>query len=199
MTHSLVGLLNLLLCMAGVPPPMSEQLIIRSVLSSARTEWSNERMKLPDLFSVVLAMVGLASTSLAADYSDWVAKGYRWSVVNGLYAYKTKEDAKNEGSRFAGMSLSEMIDHAYFLRPGKLVLLVETDAANGLSKIRMGGVTSDLWTPTKNLSTRPVIDTLGMIETPDMAGVLTISSATPSPDSSAESAASISPSPTATP
>jgi hypothetical protein len=156
-------------------------------------------MKLPDLFSVVLAMVGLASTGLAADYSDWVAKGYRWSVVNGLYAYKTKEDAKNEGSRFAGMSLSEMIDHAYFLRPGKLVLLVETDAAYGLSKIRMGGVTSDLWTPTKNLSTRPVIDTLGMIETPDMAGVLTISSATPSPDSSAESAASVSPSPTATP
>jgi len=153
-----------------------------------------ERMKLPDLFSVVLAMGGLASTSLAADYSDWVAKGYRWSVVNGLYAYKTKEDAKNEGSRFAGMSLSEMIDHAYFLRPGKLVLLVETDAAYGLSKIRMGGVTSDLWTPTKNLSTRPVIDTLGMIETPDMAGVLTIS-----PDSSAESAASVSPSPTATP
>jgi hypothetical protein len=173
---------------------VSEQLFIESVLSSARTEWSNERMKLPDLFSVVLAMGGLASTSLAADYSDWVAKGYRWSVVNGLYAYKTKEDAKNEGSRFAGMSLSEMIDHAYFLRPGKLVLLVETDAAYGLSKIRMGGVTSDLWTPTKNLSTRPVIDTLGMIETPDMAGVLTIS-----PDSSAESAASVSPSPTATP
>jgi hypothetical protein len=168
---------------------------IESVLSSARTEWSNERMKLPDLFSVVLAMVGLASTSLAADYSDWVAKGYRWSVVNGLYAYKTKEDAKNEGSRFAGMSLSEMIDHAYFLRPGKLVLLVETDAAYGLSKIRMGGVTSDLWTPTKNLSTRPVIDTLGIIETPDMAGVLTNSSASPSP----ESGASVSPSPTATP
>ena len=173
---------------------VSEQLFIESVLSSARTEWSNERMKLPDLFSVVLAMVGLASTSLAADYSDWVAKGYRWSVVNGLYAYKTKEDAKNEGSRFAGMSLSEMIDHAYFLRPGKLVLLVETDAAYGLSKIRMGGVASDLWTPTKNLSTRPLIDTLGMIETPDMAGVLTIG-----PDSSAESAASVSPSPTATP
>jgi hypothetical protein len=154
-------------------------------------------MKLPDLFSAVLAMVGLASTSLAADYSDWVAKGYRWSVVNGPYAYKTKEDAKNGGSRFARMSLSEIVDHAYFLRPGKLVLVVETDAASGLSKIRIGGVTSDLWTPTENLSTRPIMDTLGMTETPDMAGVLTISSATPSPGSSA--AASVSPSPTATP
>jgi hypothetical protein len=81
-------------------------------LSSARTKWSNDPMKLPDLFSTAMAMVGLASASLAADYADWVAKGYRWSLINGPYAYVTKEDAKNGGSRFVDKSVSETIDHA---------------------------------------------------------------------------------------
>jgi hypothetical protein len=155
-------------------------------------------MKLPNLSSAVLAMVGLGSTSLATDYADWVAKGYRWSVVGGPYAYIAKEDAKNEGSRFARKSVSETIGHAYYLRPGKVVLVVETDAAPRLSKIRMGGVAPDLWTPTKNLSTRPVRNTLGEIETPDMAGILPILEATPSPGSSAKPAASASPSPAST-
>ena len=156
-------------------------------------------MKLPNLSSAVLAMVGLGSTSLATDYADWVAKGYRWSVVGGPYAYIAKEDAKNEGSRFARKSVSETIGHAYYLRPGKVVLVVETDAASRLSKIRMGGVVEDLWTATRNLSRRPLADMLGTIETPDTQGILAISSATPSPGSSAAPAASMSPSPTATP
>ena len=82
-------------------------------------------------------MVGLASTGLAADYADWVdwvAKGYRWSLVGGPYAYVAKEDAKNGGLRFAGKSVSETIDHAYYLRPGKVVLVVEADPASSLSK-----------------------------------------------------------------
>lgn len=156
-------------------------------------------MKLPNFSSAVLAMVGLASTSLAADYADWVAKGYRWSVVGGPHAYIKKENAKNEGSRFARKPVNETTGHAYYLRPGKVVLVVETEAASGLSKIRMGGVVSDLWTPTKNLSTRPVRNTLGEIETPDMAGILPILEATPSPGSSAKPAASVRPSPTGTP
>ena len=156
-------------------------------------------MKLPNFSSAVLAMVGLASTSLATDYADWVAKGYRWSVVGGPYAYITKENAKNEGSRFATKSVNETIGRAYYLRPGKVVLVVETDAASGLSKIRMGGIASDLWTPTKNLSTRPVRNALGEIETPDMASILPILEATASPGSSAKAAASVSPSPTGAP
>jgi hypothetical protein len=132
-------------------------------------------------------MIGLASTSLATDYADWVAKGYRWSIINGPYAYIRKEDAKNEGTH-ARKSVSETIGRAYYLRPGKVVLIVETDAASGLSKIRMGGVASDLWTATENLSTRPIRGTLGVIETPDMAGVLPISSATPSPSPNAKPA-----------
>jgi hypothetical protein len=95
------------------------------------------------------AMVVLASTSLANDYSDWIAKGYRWSAVWRPYAYLTKEDTKNERSRPGSKSVSETIGRAYYLRPGKVVLVVETDAASGLSKIRMGGKASDLWTAIK--------------------------------------------------
>jgi hypothetical protein len=155
-------------------------------------------MKPADLFSAVMAMVGLAPTSLAADYADWVAKGYRWSLVGGPYAYVAKEDAKNGGSRFAGKSVSETIDHAYYLRPGKVVLVVETDPASGLSKIRMGGVVEDLWTATKNLSRHPLADMLGIIETPDTEGILAIESPTPSPGSNAAPSASVGPSPPAT-
>jgi hypothetical protein len=156
-------------------------------------------MKLQILSSAVLAMVGLASTSLATDYADWVAKGYRWSVVNGPYAYIKKEDAKKDGSHARSASVSETIGRAYYLRPGKVVLIVETDAGSGLCKIRVGGVASDLWTATKNLSARPVMGTLGVIETPDMSGILSILSATPTPGLSPSPAASISPSQTATP
>ena len=136
-------------------------------LSSTRIEWLNVPMKLPKLFAAVLAMIGLASTSFATDYADWVAKGYRWSVVHGRVAYVTKEEARSAGSK----SKSDSIGHGYYLRPGKLVLILETDAASGLSKLRMNGVASDLWTATKNLSPRPVQNARGEIETPDKYGI----------------------------
>ena len=128
-------------------------------------------MRIPLLSLAVLLIVGMLPATLAADYKDWVAKGYRWSLASGLHAYVSKDDAKNERSRHGG-SLSEKIRYAYYLRPGKLVLLVQTDAAAGLSQIRMGGITSDLWTPTKYLSTRPVKNSVGKVETPEMAGIL---------------------------
>jgi hypothetical protein len=161
--------------------------------------YSNEPMKLSNFSSVALAMIGIASTGFAADYSDWVAKGYRWSAVNGPHAYIKKEDAKDERLRLSNKPVSEVIGRAYYLRRGKVVLVVETEAASSLSRIRMGGVTSDLWTPTKNLSTRPLRNTVGVIETPDMAGILRISSATPTPRTNAKPAASLNPSPVATP
>jgi hypothetical protein len=156
-------------------------------------------MNLPNFSSVALTMLGLASTSFAADYSDWVAKGYRWSAVNGPHAYIKKEDAIKERANLGHRPVSEVIGRAYYLRQGKIVLVVETEAASGLSKIRMGGITSDLWTLTKNLSTRPLRNTVGVIETPDMAGILPISSASPSPVTRANPPASLYPSPTATP
>jgi hypothetical protein len=124
----------------------------------------------------VLAIALLVSTSLAADYADWVAKGYRWSVVHGRVAYVTKEEAKSAGSK----SKSDSIGHGYYLRPGNLVLVVEADAASGLSRIRMNGAASPLWTATKNLSKRPVQNARGVIESPESTGLRPISRPTPS-------------------
>jgi hypothetical protein len=129
-------------------------------------------MKIPTLFLAVLAIAGALATTRAAGDKDWAAKGYRWSLVSGPYAYISKDDAKNDRSRRDKKSVSETIRHAYYLRPGKVVLVIATDAAAGLTQIRMGGIGSDLWTATKNLSTRPVKNSVGKIETPETAGIL---------------------------
>ena len=152
-------------------------------------------MRIPILSLALLLTIGVLQATLAADYKDWAAKGYRWSLVSGLHAYRNKDDAKNERSRREKKSVSEEVRYAYYLRPGKVVLVVATDTADSLSQIRMGGISSDLWTPTKYLSTRPVKNTVGKIETPDMAGILPITSATPAVGSNAKSATTLSPSP----
>ena len=142
-------------------------------------------MRIPVLSLTLLLIVCALPATLAADYKDWVAQGYRWSLVSGLHAYRKKDDAKNERSRRENKSVSEEVRYAYYLRPGKVVLVVATDAPDGLSQIRMGGISSDLWTPTKYLSSRPVKNSVGKIETPDMAGIIPITSPTPASGSSA--------------
>jgi hypothetical protein len=125
-------------------------------------------MKLPILSLAVLAIVVFASTSLAADYADWVAKGYRWSAVHGRVAFTKKEEAMSADNKSKSDSAA---GHGYYLRPGKLVLVLETDDASGLSRIRMNGSASPLWTATKNLSTRPVKNARGVIESPESTGL----------------------------
>jgi hypothetical protein len=151
-------------------------------------------MKYSTFFSVSLAMVGLASSSLATDYADLAAKGYRWSIVEGLYACPSKEDARKVASRGGGSTDFQQTDtvRSYYLIPGMVVLVLETDSASGLSRIRAGGITTDLWTATRYLSTRPIRNTLGIIETPDAVSIVS-SSPTPAPDVSASPAASPSP------
>jgi hypothetical protein len=55
-------------------------------------------MKPSILFFVLLALVGLALTALAADYGSLVNQGYRWVTVSGPYAYPSQEDAQNGGT-----------------------------------------------------------------------------------------------------
>ena len=153
-------------------------------------------MKIPVLAFAVLAIAGIPPAALAADYKEWAAQGYRWSSVSGLHAYLSKDDAKNERSRHDKSSVSEKVRYAYYLRPGKIVLVIGTDTTDGLSEIRMGGITSDLWTATKNLSMRPVKNAVGKIETPETAGImLPTGSATPGLSSGTRSAATLGPSP----
>jgi hypothetical protein len=152
-------------------------------------------MKIPILFLAIVAVLGIPPAALGDDYKGWVAQGYRWSVVSGLHAYRSKDDAKNERSRREKKSVSEEVRYAYYLRPGKVVLVVATDTADGLSQIRMGGISSDLWTPTKYLSTHPVKNSVGKIETPGMAGILPVTSPTPAIGANPSSATSLGPSP----
>ena len=54
----------------------------------------------------------------------------------------------------------------YYLVPGTIVQVVQTDAASGMSQIRINGIARDLWTLSKFLSRRPVVDPYGVVETP---------------------------------
>jgi hypothetical protein len=61
---------------------------------------------------------------------------------------------------------------AYYLIPGTIVQVTEEDPSSGLSKIRMAGVTVDLWTLTRFLCKHAVKDTYGVIETPETSGLI---------------------------
>src|SRR5258708_19683549 len=143
-------------------------------------------MRILILSLAVLVTIGVLPATLAADYKDWVAQGYRWSLVSGLHAYISKDDAKNDRSRHDRSSVSEKVRYAYYLRPGKLVLVVGTDSAEDLCQIRMGGIASDLWTANKYLSTRPVRNSVAKIETPPITGTLPITMAAPGRGSAAK-------------
>jgi len=152
-------------------------------------------MKIPILSLAILVVLGILPAASGDDYKGWAAQGYRWSLVSGLHAYRNKDDAKNERSRRENKSVSEEVRYAYYLRPGKVVLVVATDTGDGLSQIRMGGISTDLWTPTKYLSARPVKNSVGKIETPGMAGILPVTSPTPALGANRSSATSPDPSP----
>jgi hypothetical protein len=151
-------------------------------------------MKSSTLFCPALAAAALASAAMAADYGDLVTKGYRWVTINGPYAFPAKEDAQRGGT--GRKSETEQPDgRAYYLIPGMVVLVVESDSTTGLSRIRAGGITADLWTATKNLSTQPVRNTLGIIETPDNAAIISFDSPRPTPSANPNSATGRSASP----
>ena len=117
---------------------------------------------------------GLTCAALAANYSDLVTQGYRWITVNGPFACDSQQDVQRiTGHRTDAVEL-QMIENlqAYYLIPGTLVQVVKDDAATGMSQIRLGGITRDLWTYTKFLSKRPIEDPYGVIENPQNSGLI---------------------------
>ena len=120
------------------------------------------------------AAVTLTSTVSADKYEDLVAKGFRWANVNGLYACVSKDDVARMVNNRSDEVLLKMVEQvkAYFLTPGALVQVVEEDPQSGLSKIRLAGITVDLWTLTKFLSKHPIKDTYGVVETPETSGLI---------------------------
>ena len=135
-------------------------------------------MKARTILAVAAAAITLTSSALGDKYSDLAAKGYRWATVDGLYAWVSKDDVRlivNNPTSLAGdEAMLKMIEQvkALFLIPGTIVLVTEEDPSSGLSKIRMAGITVDLWTLTRFLSKHAAKDTYGVIETPETSGLI---------------------------
>ena len=135
-------------------------------------------MKARTILAAAAAAITLTSSALGDKYSDLAAKGYRWATVDGLYAWVSKDDVRlivNNPTSLAGdEAMLKMIEQvkALFLIPGTIVLVTEEDPSSGLSKIRMAGITVDVWTLTRFLSKHAVKDTYGVIETPETSGLI---------------------------
>jgi hypothetical protein len=156
-------------------------------------------MKLPILLAVT-AMT-LASTASATKYDELVAKGYRWSTADGPYACVAKEDVPKMTGHPADSVILKMVEQVkvFYLTPGTIVQVTEEDPHTGTSKIRLAGITVDLWTLTSFLTKHPIKDTYGVIETPETSGLIPSAPAgldagpTPSPSFSVSPTASPSP------
>src|SRR6202048_1433185 len=168
-------------------------------------------MKVPILLAVAVAAMPLSSTASANKYDELAAKGFRWATADGPYACVAKEDVHRIANNPGDSVELKMIEQvkAYYLTPGTIVQLTEEDSHTGTSKIRLAGITVDLWTLTKFLSKHPIKDTYGVIETPETSGLIPTASPgvnagpTPSPGFSplpgANPAPSASPTPSESP
>src|SRR6202048_4736784 len=135
-------------------------------------------MKRRTILAVAAAAMTLTSGARGDEYSDLVAKGYRWVTADGLYACVSKDDVRrmvNNPSSPAGDEVAlKMVEEvkAYYLIPGTIAQVIEDDPSSGLSEIRMAGITVDLWTLTRFLTKHAVKDTYGVVETPEASGLI---------------------------
>ena len=77
----------------------------------------------------------------------------------------------NNQSDEVALHLIEQVK-AFFITTGALAQVIEEDAHSGLSKIRLAGITVELWTLTDFLSKHPIQDIYGVVETPETSGLL---------------------------
>src|ERR1700724_4089502 len=115
-------------------------------------------MKVPILLAVGIAAMTLASTASANKYDELAAKGFRWATADGPYACVAKEDVHRMANNPGDSVELKMIEQvkAYYLTPGTIVQVTEEDSHSGTSRIRMAGITVDLWTLTNFLSKHPI-------------------------------------------
>jgi hypothetical protein len=177
------------------------------------TESKEKAMKAPIVLAVAVAAMALVSTASANKYDDLVAKGYRWATADGPYACVAKEDVRRMANNPGDSVILKMVEQVkvFYLTPGTIVQVTEEDSHAGTSKIRMAGITIDLWTLTSFLTKHPIKDTYGVVETPETSGLIPSAppvldagpSPTPSfdasPTPSASPASSASPTPSASP
>jgi hypothetical protein len=118
--------------------------------------------------------VGLTCSAFATDYKGLAAQGYLWVTVDGPYACTTEQEVQRITNHRSDATELQMVEalQAYYLIPGTIVQVVQNDPATAMSEIELGGITTPLWTYTEFLSTRPIKDTYGVIETPDNSGLI---------------------------
>jgi hypothetical protein len=135
---------------------------------------NDKAMKASILLAVAAAAVTLTSTAAADKYDELTAKGYRWATADGPYACVAKEDVHRMANNPGDSVVLKMVEQVkvFYLTPGTIVQVTDQDASAGVSKIRMAGITVDLWTLTKFLTKRPVKDTYGVVETPETSGLI---------------------------
>ena len=116
----------------------------------------------------------LTCTALADNYSDLAAHGYRWVTVNGPYACNTEQDLERIVRHHTDATELEVVQtiRCYYLIPGTIVQLIKEDPARGMSEMRLGSITTPLWTYSRFLSEHPIQDTYGVIETPQNSGLI---------------------------
>jgi hypothetical protein len=156
-------------------------------------------MRASFLFALVATAMTLTTTAAENKYDELVAKGFRWATADGPYACVSKEDAHRMANNPGDAVELKMIEQvkAYYLTPGTIVQVIEEDPRTGTSKIRLAGITTDLWTLTRFLTKHPIKDTYGVIETPETSGL--IPSASPVLDAGPSPAPAFSPNPEASP
>jgi hypothetical protein len=131
-------------------------------------------MKAPIVLAIAVAAMALVSTASANKYDDLVAKGYRWATADGPYACVAKEDVRRMANNPGDSVILKMVEQVkvFYLTPGTIVQVTEEDSHAGTSKIRMAGITIDLWTLTSFLTKHPIKDTYGVVETPETSGLI---------------------------
>ena len=133
-------------------------------------------MKVSAILSITAAVIGLTSAGLTANFDDLAAKGYRWVTIDGPYGRPAKDDLQQIVKKPTDETELQMIkEHrAYYILRGDIVKLIQEDPASGISRIHVAGITTDLWTPTKFLSKRPVENAFGVVETPETSGLVPV-------------------------
>ena len=136
-------------------------------------EFIEKAMKALTILAIAASLT-LTSTASADKYGDLVAQGFRWANISGPYACVSKDDVRRMVNNRSDKVILKMVEQvkAYFLTTGALVQVIEEDPHSGLSKVRIAGITVELWTLTKFLSKQPIKDVYGVVETPETSGLI---------------------------
>ena len=128
-------------------------------------------MKISALFVAAVATTVLTSTGLPANDEELVKEGYRWAAADGPYACPAQGDVQEIVQHPGDGTRLQMVEQlrAYYLVRGTIVKVVKEEPASGLAEIQIAGIIPELWTLSRFLSTRPIPDVDGQIETPAAA------------------------------